>query len=168
MRAVDKRLLKDIIIAIGLICFGILIKSCDCRGDTFLEAREVSFDAVKHETLYYYYFTDSYGRQVYGQYDSTGDDYRQEYWTLGVAMNVNLDFYRTENFAFTWDNKVRGDSTNNQFRHVAWNYEMAFEMYSKVALMWQHESRHHLESQETKGYYPLKDSLGVRLFFLRK
>lgn len=86
-----------------------------------------------------------------------------EYWTYGIAAGFDLTFVEYKDFRWYWNNRVEGDTTNYQFRRVAWKYDFGFS-YSKVDFFWNHRSEHLLD-MEHKTFYPLSDRFGVRLYF---
>lgn len=171
MKRYDRRLIKDIVLLIVLLIIGIAVYSYDAKASDLrlLEARELSFSAYKLETyIDPYYYDRTTNKPYYGQYDDSGDERLGEYWAYGVAMDANMDLVKYGNYTLLWDNKVSGDATNNQYRHVSWEYYLAMNFHEKIELFWDHESRHHLESTEQNIPYPLKDLFGVKMIFFKR
>ncbi len=166
----DKALMKNVVFLIVLVIVGIFIYANKGHAQELrlLEAEELSFSSYKIETYHDPYFVDNYGRQNYGQYDDAGDDKLEEYWSWGVALDAQLTLIQYGHYTLHWENKITGDSTNTQFRQVAWNYNLGFNIYDKIDFYWEHESRHHMESVQDKGYYPLKDKFGIKFIFFKR
>ena len=90
-----------------------------------------------------------------------------EYYTHGVQMNMDTTLIQYREFRFYWNHKVRGDSTQRQFRHVSWEHESGMSL-GKVSVGWHHESRHVMDQEMESTPYPLDDRFFFRMHFLGK
>ena len=145
-------------LALGLLCAA-PVQASEWR---LLDTDGVYFEAEKHWHLY-----DPYWDRVRYEYNQDDEPIRKsgEYWTYGIAAGFDLVFMARNKFKWYWKNRVEGDSTNHQFRRVAWQYEFGWT-FNKLDIFHSHKSEHLLET-EYPGFYPLKDSFGFRLHFAK-
>ena len=98
------------------------------------------------------------------QLESVGDS--TEVWTLGTALNLGLRLFNLGwgRYALPvhWDHRIHGRSTQAQFRHVGWEWDLT--VGEQVQFLYHHHSQHALESQPAESY-PLEDYVGLRLRF---
>lgn len=135
------------------------------------EARELRLleaDSLYFETSRIYHNYDPYWDTIRYNYDAFGHRAGDsgEHWTYGVAIGFDLTMVQKGDFHWTWENRVTGNSTNRQFRSVAWDHTMDMR-YGKISAFLSHRSEHLLDmAYPTPAYYPLFDAGGIRLHFL--
>ena len=146
----------------------LLLFGAEARGESprpgkplrLLELDTMYFEAGRTWHLYDPYFNEvRFERDGFGY--RTGDS--GEYWTYGIAVGFDMTFLQYKDFQWYMKNRVEGNTTNKQFRRVAWLYDFGFA-YKKIDVFWNHRSEHLLD-QEHNTFYPLSDVLGVRLYF---
>lgn len=130
------------------------------------ELRLLEADQLYFETAKTWHLIDPYWDRVRYDYDEFGNKLGDsgEYWTYGMCVGFDLTLVQAGDFAWTWTNRVEGNSTNYQFRRVAWGNTMEMK-YGKVSAFASHLSEHLLDA-DYPGMYPLTDFYGVRLYFL--
>lgn len=87
-----------------------------------------------------------------------------------LSLYWNMDILR----CFYWDNKIESlldrdwsnPKSNSQFRVIGWNYQFGIRITDWFWVEHDHFSKHYLDyRQDIK--YPVKDSIGFRLYFYR-
>jgi hypothetical protein len=91
----------------------------------------------------------------------------QEKWANGTAVNFNLDLVKVGDWGIRWDNQVRGETTNSQYRAVGWQFETAFDMGQRFSLFWDHHSQHALDAYVGEKF-PLRNVIGGRINFYKR
>lgn len=80
-----------------------------------------------------------------------------------LALNVKLG-----KGWFYWDNKAHFYSTH-QVAWVGWWYELGVKPVidgsDRIDLYYQHHSQHRLDTTPVNGFYPLQNSIGIRIRF---
>jgi hypothetical protein len=105
-------------------------------------------------------------RDPYYPYGDMGSD--GEHWDKGVAADFNIDLLKYQDFDFYWRNRVHGESTDQQFREVGWQFETGLELRNYVQLYYQHHSQHILDAEGQYGKYPLENYVGVRMTLYKR
>lgn len=102
-------------------------------------------------------------RDGYTNYGDRGG--QQEHWVDGAALNFDLTAIRYQYVWIYWKNRVHMDDTNDQVRHVGWEWEYGVDLAERVDLFWYHHSQHTLEAAPP-DHYPLVNNYGVRVYFI--
>lgn len=99
--------------------------------------------------------------------DSTTLD-RQLDKELSLTWNMDLLTH------LYWNNKIESlidkdfdnPKSDSQFRIVGWNYQFGVRLTNWLWIEHEHFSKHYLDYHQD-GKYPVKDSIGFRLYFYR-
>lgn len=97
-------------------------------------------------------------------------DYNYPYgssdWEAGNAINFDICLLEYSSYKLYWNNTVRGNATEFQYREIAWKYDLGVAIGSKFDLLWQHESRHIMdESPIVEDRFPLSNRFVLRVNF---
>lgn len=90
-----------------------------------------------------------------------------ELWKAGSAVNFDLDLLKKGDYGLVWENTVRGEATDRQYRGVNWEYEIGLDLGSKVRLFWHHKSEHLLD-ERADTHFPLYNIYGARIIFYKR
>lgn len=115
------------------------------------------------------YLDDSYieGRKHWHLIDPFFDELghqTSEYWVWGIALGLDLTLLEHNRHALRFHNRVEGDSSNERFRRVSWDYDLFYSYRDRIELGWDHQSQHLLDLG-SENFYPLHDSFYLRLRF---
>jgi hypothetical protein len=107
-------------------------------------------------------------RDAYFPYADMGEE--GEFWDYGTAAKFNLNLLRRGDYGLYWRNAVRGNSTNVQFRSVAWDFRWGLKLGKRLDFFYDHTSEHILDAAPRDGgrTYKLRNFYGVEWVFYRR
>lgn len=91
-------------------------------------------------------------------------------WYSYVGLNWDISIL---SYMF-WDNKVFFYGDRAQVRKIGWHYDMGIRVTNQIDFYWHHESEHDADHDKAdpdfpeRGRFPIENSYGVRLKFLKK
>ena len=86
-----------------------------------------------------------------------------EKWNYNLSLRSDTTLHQTWAGRTYWNNRVHGMSTDRQFRHVGYEFEIGQQFNRHVGVFYYHHSQHVLEME--KEDYPLTDSIGIKICF---
>jgi len=81
-----------------------------------------------------------------------------------LNLGFNTDLYRFGYF----DNKAWTMIDQGQFRTVGWNYKLGARMTDRLAVEYEHFSKHLLDHAAYSNGFPVQDSIGIVLHLYRR
>lgn len=104
------------------------------------------------------------------------DYYIPEHTSWGYSLSLNMDVHKTlfsygrHDVDWFLESDITGQTRNSRFRNLWWRYVTGFSITPDVDLIWKHKSQHTLDEQVDfeKDKYPVSDSYGIRINFLRR
>ena len=78
---------------------------------------------------------------------------------------LSLNFKATIGKAWL-ESDITGQSRKGRFRNIWWDYTLGYELNKYFDVVWDHKSQHSLDIQ-LDDKYPVRDSLGFRINFLK-
>lgn len=163
MKYVDKELLPTLALLVLVVLLAAVMMSAKAHAQDLrlLDADEISMDTFKLDK-----YSDGYFQSQYGQpWENEG----KEKWSWGTRANLNLTMLQYDKFHWYFNNEITGISTDAQFRKVSWAFKTQFEVAKKIGIFYRHLSEHALDQAvETPQAYPLQDSYGVQLIWVKK
>lgn len=143
-----------------LLLFFALLFSENCLAANFGNLRLLDLEDFSTE---YWRIEDN--RDGYTHYEKHCSD--GECWVGGAAANFDMTLIDYKNFGLYWDNKVVMNGTDNQVRHVGWQWEAGVSLGGNLDVYWYHFSQHVLDAKEDERF-PLQNYYGFRYIWYER